>query len=107
MKNEEIHREFTQQEIRDFLSQELEASRIGGGIGVKYIEGEIERFQVLLRDAKKYEAIIQIIEDKNWKEWEISEDIPYDRENYFPFIGTKEEYNKLMKILKKEENKNE
>ena len=105
MKNEEIHKGYSQSEIRDFLSQGLEASRIGGGIGVKYIEGEIERFQILLRDAKKYEAIIQLIEDKNWEEWDIEDIIPYDRETYFSFIGTEEEYNKLIKNLKEEHTK--
>lgn len=105
MKNEEIHRGFSQSEIRDFLSQELRDARMEGGVGissVKYIEEQVEKYQKLLKCAKKFQSLKQIIEDKNWGEWDIEDVISYNRETYFSFIGTEEEYYKLMKALKEE-----
>ena len=104
MKNEDIHKGFSQSDIRDSLAYELRDSRMRlepGIISTKYIERKIERLQNLLKYTKKYISTCQKIEDKGWKEWRIPY-IPYNKETYFPFIGTEEEYNKLMKALQKE-----
>jgi hypothetical protein len=42
-----------------------------------------------------------LIEEKGWKEWDASEYIFYHRESHFPFIGTEDEFNKLLESLKK------
>jgi hypothetical protein len=96
MDNKNIHRNYEENEIRDFLARELELSESGN---IKLLEEKIERFKELLKGAKRRKVLLSIIKGKNWIEWDISEYVPYNKETYFPFIGTKEEYNKLVKKL--------
>lgn len=99
MKNEEIHRGFSQSEIRDFLAQELrESQKEGGFVSVEYAEDQIKHFQ-------KFEATKYLMTEKGWEDWDITDYILYDRETYFPFVGTEEERNKLLETLKKENTK--
>ena len=104
MDNKNIHEDFSQKEIRDYLAKELKLYE-GSAISIKSLEKQIETLQERLRQAKNYESVLHLIEEKCWQDWDISEYIPYDRETYFPFIGTKDEFNKLLELLKKEGDK--
>lgn len=100
MKNENIHNVFPEKEIRDFLAKELsEAEEESAFISVEHAQKRIEELQHVLKYARKVRAIKYLINENGWKDWDISEDILYDKKTYFPFIGTKEEYNKLMSQL--------
>ena len=103
MKNKDIHKGFNQSEIRDFLSRELRDSEERGGIGgdyaEEYLEKQIESMKKTLKYVKKTNALRLLVKEMNWEEWDISD----NRGTYFSFIGTKEEYNKLVEVLKEEE----
>lgn len=103
MKNENIHIGFTQKEIRDFLSQERSDAMIKSGlVSVEYAEEQVNHFKNILKHAKRVEAVNCLISEKGWEGWDISGNIPYNSETYFSFLGTKEEYDKLMKTLQEE-----
>lgn len=101
IKNENIYGGFSQQEIRDYLAKELE---LNGGIyvSIEYIEEQIEKYQEYLKQRKNYESVLCLIKDKGWEDWDVSEYVPYNKETYFPFIGTEDEFTKLLELLKKE-----
>ena len=101
MENKDIHKDFCDREVRDFLARELTQSRIKCGfISVEYAEKQIREFQHVLKHARKVRAIEYLIAEKRWEEYDISDEIiRYNKETYFPFIGTKEEYDKLMQQL--------
>lgn len=102
MDNKNIHKSFTQREIRDYLAQELKESQEEGGfISVEYAEEQIKHFQDMLKYAKKFEAVRCLMAERGWEDWDITENIAYNKETYFPFIGTEEEFNKLLGLLKK------
>lgn len=101
MKNGEIHKGFNQSEIRDLLARELRDSEKRGGIGgdytEKYLEEQIESMKETLKYVKKTNALRLLVKEMNWEEWGVD-----NKEIYSSFIGTKEEYKKLMKILNEE-----
>ena len=102
MNNKSIHEGLSQKEIRDFLAQQLrQGERKGGLTSREDVEDQIRRLQVLLKSIKKVEMMRTLIEEKGWKEWDASDYILYDRESYFPFVGTEEEYNKFLELVKK------
>lgn len=106
IKNENIHEDFTQKEIRDYLAKELEL--FGGTfVSIKYIEEQIEKFHELLKQRKNYESVFCLIKEKGWEDWDVSDYVSYNKETYFPFIGTEDEFNKLLELLKKEGDKND
>ena len=104
MENKDIHNELSEKEVRDFLSKQLkyEQDECEHRTLIKDIENHIEYWQKVLIHAKNYLAILQIIQSKEWKEFDISDDIHSDRNTYFPFIGTEKEYKSLIQRLKKE-----
>ena len=106
IKNENIHEDFSQQEIRDYLAKELE---LNGGIyvSIEYIEEQIEKYQEYLKQSKNYECVLCLIKERGWEDWDVSEYVPYNKETYFPFIGTEEEFKKLLELLRKKVNKND
>lgn len=106
IKNENIHEDFSQKEIRNYLAKELE---LNGGIyvSIKYIEKQIEEFKKLLKQRENYESVLHLIKEKGWEDWDVSEYVPYNKETYFPFIGTEDEFNKVLELLKKGGDKND
>ena len=100
IKNKDIHKSYSQQEIRDYLAKELE---LNGGIfvSIEYIEEQIEKYQEFLKQRKNYESVLCLIKEKGWEDWDVSEYVPYNKETYFPFIGTEDEFNKLLELVKK------
>lgn len=119
MKNSEIHNGLDKKEIRDFLSIGM----------IKLNKEEIENiketfpydredpFEWHIKDAKaeikflkKYidinrgkQAIVQLIKMNGCEEYDVSDetekDLPYSLA--MSFIGTKEEHNHLLKIIKR------
>ena len=103
MENEDIHKDFYDREVRDFLAKELtQARRESSFISVEYAEKQIREFQYALKHARKVRAVEYLIAEKKWEEYDVSDEINYNKETYFPFIGTKEEYDKLMQQLNDE-----
>jgi hypothetical protein len=104
MRNENIHKDFDRPEVRDFLAQELEkASIASGGAGVEWLRAEIKRYQKLLDAALRFEAVIELMHAQSWTDWDISDEVPFDRERYFPFVGTETEYMELLRQIEEEE----
>ena len=100
MKNENIHNNLPQKELRDFLSKyERKEGLLGGHSKIEDIEKEIKELQEKLKHIIIHQTILNSIRSIGWKLFDISDDIPYDKDNYFPFIGTDEEYNLFMKKL--------
>ena len=100
IKNEDIHEDFSQQEIRDYLAKELE---LFGGVyvSIEYIEEQIEKYQQYLKQRKNYESVLRLIKERGWEDWDVSGYVLYNKETYFPFIGTKGEHNKFLELVKK------
>lgn len=100
MKNEDIHKGLFQTDIRDFLAREYERSWTIGGGDIAFLEKEIAELQDMLTKAKKRQAIRLLIESQGWEDWDVSDEVPYNSSTYFPFVGTEEEYDVLIKELK-------
>lgn len=103
MLNKDIHNELDKKEVRDFLGQFLCKERLlGRATEIEYLEKELEIIKERLIHCRNHQAIIQLIESNEWEEFDISDEVPYDKDTYFPFIGTKEEYETLKNIIEKE-----
>ena len=93
MKNEDKHCGLNDAHIRDFLAQQL---RYGYRGEVIAINKHIAKLKENLKVAKRSEAAAQLIEDKGWERFDVSEEIQdYSPKTYFAFIGTNEEYKAL------------
>lgn len=124
MKNTEIHQELSEKDLRDFLTKSLadnNLKRIAIGNDPKYAytykttnnliigldraiansEKELKKVTLKIELYKKDRAICQIIEMKGWKEFDVSDYVIKDYEDwYLSFIGTEEEYENLESKLK-------
>ena len=108
MHNSDIHKNFDRSDVRDFLAQELERSRMkSGGADVEWLMAEIRGYQDLLAAARQREATIELMGVCGWEDWGISEEVPYDKEAYFPFVGTEEEYANLLGQIERERDQKE
>ena len=112
MKNSEIHNGFSQKEIRDFLSLQLKRiyndecenkKEIHPYSNFDPLEWSIIEAQEQIRyNQKKIElirekiAILKLIKNNKWQEFDVSDYVIKDKKSYMSFIGTEKEYNKLM-----------
>ena len=95
MKNENIHEKFSDSEVRDFLSKQLGHSYAGE---VAHLKEQIRQLEERLSIAKRSEAARTLIVEKGWSEHDVSDLITdYNRDTYFPFVGSKEELNLTFK----------
>lgn len=95
-----IHSHLDDANIRDFLSKSFrEATKVSGYLSVKHLEQELERIKAQIVAAKAAEGIEALIEKNGWKEFDVSDDVPFDGETYFSFLGTQKEYVALMKKI--------
>src|SRR5574337_1063376 len=100
MDNKDIHNGLDKKEIRDFLGQcERREGILGRSSEIEDLEKELERIEERLVHCKNHLAIETLIELNGWQLFDISDDIPYDKYTYFPFIGTEKEFELLMKKL--------
>jgi len=97
MRNQDIHKNFEREEIRDFLAQQLEASWTGEA--VERLEEHISRLQKRLDAAKQSRAVLALIEALGWEDWDVSDKTSYNSETYFPFVGTKDEHKEFLALL--------
>ncbi len=99
MKNEDIHNDLSKKEIRDFLGQwSWREGLLGRASEIEYLEKELERIIEGLIHCRNHRAVMTLIESNGWEEFGSSELVPYNGHIYFPFIGTKEEF-ELLKLL--------
>ncbi len=93
MKNSKIHSMYSESMIRDFLSKEYEEGyKKSGYQSVSSIEKQIEKLQKELEYAKKRESSIVLMTDKGWDVFDVSDCIEDYGPDFFPFVGTKTEY---------------
>jgi hypothetical protein len=117
MKNSDIHIGHKNKEVRDFLSEQLIINGFQRNTNKKEIvphqentlewsikdaEKQIEYFQRYIQNLKNLQAIEQLISTNGWQEFDVSDYVDKDVEDgWMSFIGTEEEYNDLIKILKR------
>lgn len=103
MKNEDIHAEFSSEDIRTYLAKELRIAMEHGGAtgkaGIKILEKKLEEIQETIKACRRFVVVSEMIEERGWTDWDVTDNIPYNREKYFPFIGTGKEYNILLEKL--------
>lgn len=113
MKNSEIHKGFVNPIIRDFLAiQMCKAFEIDSNnkpkacvynSGLEWViensEEQIRYNKELIKNAKNKMAILQLIENEGWVEFDVSDETQNDTgyKLHMNFIGTQEEYNDLIK----------
>lgn len=122
MKNSEIHQRFEKSEIRDFLSKSIcdyyknlselnnkknnnsYSNLTGFEYTIRRCEDEIEYQQKLLTITKNVNAVISLIKSLGWDEFDVSDETEKDSymKTAMNFIGTVEEYYKLLNIIKQE-----
>ena len=110
MDNQDIHKQLDRPEVRDFLAQEYEQSMRDAQYQspesvkaeVARLKAEIEKLQGLLIHAQRYQAVCELLEGQGWKAWDISDEVPYNQETYFPFVGTEEEMQALWTHLEED-----
>ncbi len=103
MKNEDIHNGLDKKEIRNFLGQWIwREGLLGRASEIEYLEKVIERIKEKLIHCRNHQAVTTLIESNNWENFDSSEIVPYKSETYFPFIGTKEEFENLQTKIKQE-----
>ncbi len=103
MENKDIHNWLSDKEIRDFLGKELNKSHVLASI--EFLEQEIKKLQEMLEKRKRYLVVQSLISEKGWNDFDISDEISYNSETYFPFIGTLDEYDELIAKIESEKEK--
>lgn len=116
MDNQNIHKGLDNQTLRDFLAMGLvknfkeqhdivipSIAHVNAlDYSIKKLEAEIEAKQKLLVCLREKSALLQIVEMNGWEEFDVSDwTHKYaQREHYMSFIGTKEEHEMLINIIK-------
>ena len=102
MKNKEIHDCLLNKEARDFLGKNLHKSTISGGpADINFIKKQIKELEELLIHCENYKALKTLIKTNKWEVFDVSDEVlSYDKNEYFPFIGTQSEYEALEKKIK-------
>jgi hypothetical protein len=117
MKGTEIHNGLQDKEIRDFLSKALAKSYkeeynfekkeiVGENTQertISRLENDIEYSKHQIKVNKDRLAILRIMEQKNWKELDVSDYIGKVDDMYLSFIGTVEEGDIIYEKLEKQE----
>lgn len=100
IKNSDIHNGLEKSEVRDFLSEglrtilRLEAENKKEVIvHIREAQANINYWKVKLQLLHNKAAILSLIEQSNWEEYDVSNETVADGNNFYRnFIGTKEEY---------------
>lgn len=98
---EDIHNKLKDKEVRDFLAIRFveEGRACSWNIDTDYIEKQLKELQEQLKHANALKCIEHLIEINGWSPFDISVYVQYDEEDYIPFIGTEEEYRKMIERL--------
>lgn len=103
MDNKNIHDGLDNKEVRDFLAHwSYREGFLGRYSEIEYLEKELEKIKERLIHCKNHKAILTLIESNGWTDFDLDDIIPYNKDTYFPFVGTKEEFEALEKRAKKE-----
>ena len=102
MKNKDIHKDLFDKEIRDFLSKNLHKELMSGCLAdINFIKKQIKELEELLIHCENYKALKTLIKTNKWEVFDVSDEVlSYDKNEYFPFIGTQSEYEALEKKIK-------
>ncbi len=103
MENKDIHNDFSEKEIRDYLSKQYRKERYNchWNTDINFLKKEIEEHRKMLESAIAYNVLGVLIKNKGWKIFDISDDVKYNEESYFEFIGTEEEFKELINKINK------
>jgi hypothetical protein len=100
--NENKHFGLIEKDLRDAISKMLKENNHYEP--VEYLEERIRELNIRLAQARITDGLLEIMKQKKWKDYDVSEYVDYDNKTYFNFIGTEKEYNslKLTKETKEE-----
>lgn len=99
MKNKDLHDGLDKKEIRDFLSKQYqkEGRECNWSSDIEFLEKELEKHKKMLESAYTFKGIKHLINIQGWRNFDVSDNIEnYDKDNYFEFIGTDEEFKNLL-----------
>ncbi len=99
MDNKDIHKNLPKESIRNLLAPMLGHYYRGE---VDNIERKLAQIQYDLKKAKNAEAAMQLIEASGWETFDVSDEIAYNSKTYYPFVGTRQELDALLKALESE-----
>jgi hypothetical protein len=120
MKNSDIHKGLVDKEIRDFLSMslvriyedtqkivriDLDFDNTPYDMRIKTTKEEIRYLQEHLKVYEDTRAVLTLIFGKGWQEFDVSNDTVNNLSSglFMSFIGTKKEYDNLIKKINKNE----
>ncbi len=104
MENKDIHNGLDKKEIRDFLAQLTHKESFLGRLSeINFLEKELEKIKERLIHCKNHKATLTLIELNGWKKFDLSDVIPYNKDTYFPFVGTEKEFELFMKRMVNEQ----
>ncbi|MEK6878997.1 MAG: hypothetical protein AABY22_05285 [Nanoarchaeota archaeon] len=95
MENDEIHNAFEDRELRDFISKTLRINKVYDR--TEEINIKIRELNNELKKAKIQEALLLLLKKLSWQLYDVSDDVLYNKDTYFDFIGTLEEYETVFK----------
>lgn len=115
MKDIDVHQGLDKKEIRDFLSNELaknstrdiKARRVSYNSNnpfqsaIDSADSQIEYWTKIKNNSLASKVIFDLINSNGWSEHDISDYTTKTNDYYISFIGTEEEYNKLVETLNK------
>lgn len=95
MKNSDKHLSFDDSHFRDSLARKIRFSFDGE---VELLTKQINALQEKLKIAIEERYAMELAKSKGWEQFDVSEIISdYDRESYFNFLGSQEEFNSIFK----------
>ena len=101
----DIYRGLDKSEVRQFLMNSLTKISYDAMFGKEHrknIEETIEKLKNQLDENNSYLAVLEMIKMNNWEEFDISDEIGLrNNDRYYSIIGTKEEYENLLKGIEK------
>jgi len=102
MQNVNIHDDFEEKDIRDFLGRQYQRTSMQALSGsVEWIENEIARLQKQLKSVREHLAVKELLKMQGWEAFDISDEVPYNPDTYFNFVGTEQEYEALIEKCQK------
>lgn len=117
MKNKDIHVGLPQCDVRDFLSNQLQLAFVAESNNkvretkvkdsddtldwvIKSSEAAIEFYEKQIKFTKQKQSVLVLIKNCGWEEFDVSDETEKSYEDYYMnFIGTKEEYEILIKKI--------
>ena len=96
-----IYKDLDKKEVRQYLMNSLTKISYDTMFGKEHrkrIEKTIEELKNQLEENNSYLAVLEIMKMNSWEEFDISDEIGLmNGDRYCSFIGTKEEYENLLK----------